>query len=409
MDTGRSYNILARKQDLRQKSYKSNMFPTFLTTLFIFTALSPLIPAVTVTTKYGKLKGLVTSYTNASGPFKSVSKFLGVPFAAPPVGELRLKAPQPPSQWKPNVRPAEKHGNICFQNPVFGAYYKPYVQNFSFSEDCLYLDIYSPNVSSRLPVLFYIHGGGFQADTSIRYPSDVLALQGVVVVVIQYRLGAFGFLTTGDSVAPGNLGMLDQVEALKWVKENIKDFGGNPNQVTIFGESAGGISVGLHLISPLSKGLFQQAIAESGVDLCFVGMQPVSYGLRYARELAQKLGCTVNLNDHYEMVACIRTKQGTDIQKAADAMAANFRFLDHMQWAPVVDKKFLLDTPRNLRKRGDFRKVPLIISFNSHEGSHVLGALASTTLGLNASLDNGTSQAFFKSFLTKFAHARDSR
>jgi len=271
----------------------------------------------------------------------------------------------------------------------------------------LYLDIYTPNASLSLPVLFYIHGGGFQADTAIRYPSDILALQGVVVVVIQYRLGAFGFLTTGDSASPGNFGMLDQVQALKWVKENIESFGGNPNKVTIFGESAGGISVGLHLMSPLSKGLFHQAIADSGVDLCLSAIQPISYGLRYAKDLAQTLHC--NTSNHKEMVACFREKKGTDIQKAANAMVTKFRFIDHMQWAPVVDKNFLNDMPINLRKKGHFSKVPLIVSFNSHEGSMLLEIIAGTSLGLNESLDKGASPTFFKSFLTKFAHARNNR
>ena len=128
----------------------------------------------------------------------------------------------------------------------------------------MYLDVYTPNVSLSLPLMVYIHGGGYDVGTAATSPSDILALQGVVVVVIQYRLGPFGFLTTGDSAAPENLGMLDQVEALKWVKENIENFDGNPGKVTIFGESAGGTSVSLHLLSPLSQDLFHQVIAEVG-------------------------------------------------------------------------------------------------------------------------------------------------
>ena len=150
----------------------------------VINSILPLIQPVTVSTKHGRIEGLVASYPNASGPVKSISKFLGVPFAAPPIGELRLKAPQPPKDWKPKVRLAKKHGSICFQNPAFAVYFRVYARNFSFSEDCLYIDVYTPNVSLSLPVLFYIHSGGFQADTAIRYPSDVLALQGLVVVVI---------------------------------------------------------------------------------------------------------------------------------------------------------------------------------------------------------------------------------
>ncbi len=359
---------------------------------------------VKVSTKYGVIEGLVASYPKASAPFKSVNKFLGVPFAAPPIGELRLKPPQPPIAWK-NVRQATKNGNICWQGKLFEFYIKIYATNFTYSEDCLYLNVYSPNVSLSLPVMVYIHGGAYEIGSAITQPSDMLALRGVVVVGIQYRLGPFGFLTTGDSAAPGNLGMLDQVEALKWVKDNIANFGGDPSKVTIFGLSAGGTSVTLHLLSPLSEGLFHQAIAEIGVDLSPFAIQPVSYGLRFAKELAQKLDCTTR--DHEAMVACIREKKGSDIQKAADTIS--YRFYDYLRWAPVVDKHFLLDTPRNLRKKKELKKVKLMISFNSHEGAASLGYMANSSFGMAASVDDGVSPSFFKEFVTKLAHARNSR
>ena len=168
-------------------------------------------------------------YPNAHTSFKSVNKFLGIPFATPPIGELRLRAPKPPQDWKPKVRLAKEHGDSCFQPKRFEFYFKRYAAsayNFTYSEDCLYLDVYTPTTNLRLPVLVYIHGGAFLGGTAITFNSDILVLHGVVVVVIQYRLGPFGFLTTGNSAAPGNFGMLDQVEALKWVKENIEHFGG---------------------------------------------------------------------------------------------------------------------------------------------------------------------------------------
>ena len=169
---------------------------TFLfVTWLIFSSFLPLITvlSITVPTKYGKVEGWTTFYPNATGEFKSVSKFLGVPFAAPPTGELRFKAPQPPKAWKPNVRPAKSHGNICLQWKTYEYLVKPFASDFSYSEDCLYLDVYSPNVNASLPVLVYIHGGSNLYGTAISFPSDILALQGVVVVVIQYRLGPFGF------------------------------------------------------------------------------------------------------------------------------------------------------------------------------------------------------------------------
>ena len=381
--------------------FKNNMFSMFS----VICAFLPLVTSEIVFTKYGAIDGLVTSYPNASGPFKSVSKFLGVPFAAPPVGELRLKAPEPPKGWKPNVLQTKKHGDVCWQGKMMEIYTKMFVPNFTYSEDCLYLDVYSPNVSLSLPVLFYIHGGGYEYGTALTYPSDLLALHGLLVVVIQYRLGPFGFLTTGDSTAPGNYGMLDQVEALKWVKDNIEHFGGDPRRVTICGLSAGAASVSLHLLSPLSKGLFHQAIAESGVDLSAFAFQPNSASLRYATDLAAKLDCATN--DHSTMLACIRKQKEVDIQEAADTLL--FESSDYVRWGPALDNYFLLDTPRNLREKGDFRKVKLMISFTSQEGAESLGAMANLSFGMAESVDNGASPSFFKKFVTNFAHSRNSR
>jgi len=347
----------------------------------------------------------MTPYPNASTQFKSVSKFLGVPFAAPPVGELRFKAPKPPKKWKPDVLQAKKHGNVCWQPKHRVKVIKFFDPNFSYGEDCLYLDVYSPNVSVSLPVMVHIHGGGYEVGTAVYHPGDILALHGVVIVVIQYRLGPFGFLTTGDSAAPGNFGMLDQVEALKWVNENIENFGGDPNKVTIFGASSGGTSVSLHLLSPLSKGLFNQAIAESGVDLSTFATQPVSYGLRFAKELAQNLDCATS--DHSAMVACIRSKKGEEVQNASALTA--YQFFSYLRWAPVVDDNFLLDTTRNLRAKGEFQKLKLMISFTSQEGAAFLGPYGRSSFGLTENVDDGVSPSSFKKFVTTFAHTRNSR
>lgn len=383
------------------------MFSTQLISFSIVCVFLPLVTSVTVSTKYGDVEGFEATYTpNAQTSFKSVSKFLGVPFAAPPIGEHRLKPPQPPLDWRPDTLQAKKNGNSCFQPKRYEHFFKRYTAsnyNFTYSEDCLYLDVYTPNVSSSFPVLVYIHGGAFSGGTAITFNSDILALHGLVVVVIQYRLGPLGFLTTGDSAAPGNLGMLDQIEALKWIKENIEQFGGDPGKVTISGESAGGMSVGLLLLSPLSKGLFHQAIAESGVDLRPSATQPFSYGLRFAKKLAQKLDCTTR--DHRAMVNCIREKEGADIQKAADTIS--FRFYNYYRWAPVVDKKFLPDTPWKLRKNGDFQKVKFMISYNSNEGAAAFRNMVNSSLSLGASVDDGVSPSMFKKFVTALARARN--
>ena len=224
--------------------------------------------------------------------------------------------------------------------------------------------------------------------------------------MIQYRLGPFGFLTTGDSASPGNFGMLDQVEALKWVKENIENFGGNPNKVTIFGESAGATSVSLHLMSPLSQGLFHRAIAESGVDLCSWAIQPTSFGVNYAKELSQKLNCPVG--NHEAMVNCIREKGAADIQNASKS-TNSYRSVDYLQWAPVVDKNFLHDTPQKLRGKGDFKRVPLMIGFTRNESADSLETMAETFFGLTESVDNGVSPVYFKTFIAKLSQALNSR
>jgi len=357
-----------------------------------------------VSTRYSDIDGLVVPYPNASGPFKSVSKFLGVPFAAPPVGELRLKAPIQPKVWA-DILQTKKHGDVCWQGKLMEIFTKMFAPNFTYSEDCLYLDVYSPNVSQSLPVLFYIHGGGYEYGTALTYPSDLLALHGLVVVVVQYRLGPFGFFTTGDSAAPGNYGMLDQVEVLKWVKDNIANFGGDPSKVTIAGVSAGATSVSLHLMSPLSNGLFHQAIAESGVDLSPFAIQPHSSALRFANHLAEKLDCATN--DHSAMLACILRQKDVDIQKASDTLPLGMP--DNLRWGPVLDNHFLLDTTRNLREKGDFRKVNLMISFTSHEGAGAVGYMANRGFGMTESVDNGASPSFFKKFATNFAHSLNSR
>ena len=334
--------------------------------LSIFYVFLPLVTSMRVPTSYGDVEGLEESYPNSSFAYKSVSKFLGIPFAAPPVGDLRMKAPKEPASWKPNVRQAKRHGNICMQKKTLEYFVRLFTQNFTYSEDCLYLDVYSPNVSQHLPVMVYIHGGGYEYGSSVTYPGDYLALQGVVVVVIQYRLGTFGFLTTGDSAAPGNYGMLDQIEALKWVKDNIEMFGGDPSSVTIFGESAGGSSVGLLLLSPLTKGLFHHAISNSGVDLSPFAIGSNEEVTNQSKMAAKQVGCEIE--DSGEMIKCLRS---------IDAL--KFSVKDANVWRPIVDGNFLLDTPRKLRRAGNFHHVPYLAGFTSQEGAYFFPQLLENT------------------------------
>ena len=210
--------------------------------------------------------GIVEGTTTAAG----IRVFRGVPFAAPPVGELRWRAPQPPKNWE-GVRPATAFGPHCMQRPVFG---DMEFRNPGMDEDCLYLNIWTPARSGaeRLPVLVYFFGGGLVAGdgSELRYDGESMAARGIVSVTISYRVSVFGFLAHPELTAEapyrasGNYGFLDQHAALAWVQANIAAFGGDPARVTIAGQSAGSRSVSAQLISPLSKGLFAGAIQESG-------------------------------------------------------------------------------------------------------------------------------------------------
>ena len=189
--------------------------------------------------------------------------YRGVPFAAPPVGDLRWRAPQPAANWQ-GVRPADKFAPQCVQG----------IPGITTSEDCLYLNVWTPakTASARIPVLVWIYGGGFSVGgTAVpTYSGEKLAQKGVVLVSIAYRLGALGFLAHPELSAEspqhvsGNYGLLDMIAGLQWIKKNIAAFGGDPERVTIFGESAGGIAVSQLCASPLAKGLFEGAISESG-------------------------------------------------------------------------------------------------------------------------------------------------
>ncbi|MDQ3918148.1 MAG: carboxylesterase family protein, partial [Acidobacteriota bacterium] len=233
------------------------------------------------------------------GPQASgVRVFKGIPFAAPPVGELRWKEPQPLKSWA-GVRQAVKFGPRCMQAPVFGD------MNFrseGMSEDCLYLNVWTPAKTDgeRLPVLVYFYGGGFVAGdgSEPRYDGESIAAKGIVAVTVNYRLGVFGFLAhpelTKESPhhASGDYALLDQNAALVWVRENIAAFGGDPRRVTIAGESAGSVSVSAQMASPLSKDLIAGAIGESGSIIGTLGAVPLAQAEQSGAKFAAELGAT---------------------------------------------------------------------------------------------------------------------
>lgn len=224
----------------------------------------------TVKTQGGSLSG--------AAPVNGVTAFLGIPYGAPPVGDLRWKPPQPPAKWD-GVRKADTFGTSCMQNQAGSRL--PWTEEFMtqgpIGEDCLFLNVWTAARApgDRLPVMFWIYGGGFNEGSSsvAVYDGAPLARKGVIVVSVNYRVGPLGFLThpeltkESEHRSSGNYGLLDQIAALRWVRDNIAAFGGDPNQVTIFGQSAGAISVSSLMRSPLAKGLFIRAIAQSGPGL----------------------------------------------------------------------------------------------------------------------------------------------
>jgi para-nitrobenzyl esterase len=224
----------------------------------------------TVRTQTGTLSG--------APPVNGVTAFLGIPYGAPPVGDLRWKPPQPPAKWE-GVRKADAFGTSCMQNQAGSRL--PWTEEFMtqgpIGEDCLYLNVWTAarTPGDRMPVMFWIYGGGFNEGSSsvAVYDGTELARKGVIVVSVNYRVGPLGFFThpeltrESEHRSSGNYGLLDQIAALRWVRDNIAAFGGDPKQVTIFGQSAGAISVASLMRSPLARGLFIRAIAQSGPGL----------------------------------------------------------------------------------------------------------------------------------------------
>jgi para-nitrobenzyl esterase len=296
----------------------------------------------------------------------SLRVFLGIPYAAPPVGDLRWKPPVLPAKWA-GVRKATKFGSHCMQGPIYG---DMTFRDSGGSEDCLSLNVWTPakTPDAKLPVMVWIYGGGFVAGTTseARQDGEHLAQQGVVVVSMNYRLGVFGFLVhpelakeSGHNSA-GNYGLLDQLAALQWVHHNIAAFGGDPANVTIFGESAGSFSVSALMASPLAKGLFQKAIGESGAAFFSTGLPFNPLSVR-EEEDSKLVGSTFGVHTLAELRAL-------PAQKLLDAFGkpgpTAFSF------GPDVDGYFLPESVPAIFAAGKQNDVPLLAGWNRDEGSY---------------------------------------
>jgi para-nitrobenzyl esterase len=320
-----------------------------------------LIVALTSTANPVKIDGGLVEGTAENG----ISVYKGIPFAAPPVGDLRWRSPQPIQGWD-GVLKADHFARACpqiqFNIPIF-----PKVET---SEDCLYLNVWTPAQSSddNLPVMVWIYGGGFAmgATSTPLYGGEQLAKMGVIVVSVAYRVGPLGFLTHPELTAEsphkvsGNYGLFDQIAGLQWVQRNIKAFGGDPGRVTIFGESAGGMSVSMLAASPLAKGLFHRAICQSGGSFHPVRMQKDNDSIQLLAgaepagvEFAKRMGAG--------SLAELRQVPPEKWQKDPAAQMGGF-------W-PVVDGYVIVGDQYKLYEAGKYNDVPVLIGTNSDEGS----------------------------------------
>lgn len=309
-----------------------------------------------VKTQQGVVQG------NVQPTFRS---FLGIPYAAPPVGNLRWKPPQAHAPWSTTLN-ATVAGSPCAQTA------SPFGQA-STNENCLFLNVYTPNpVTTNAPVMVWIHGGAFVAGEGSDYnPSATLVAQGAIVVTINYRLGAFGFLALPSLSAEdangssGNYGLQDQQFALQWVHNNIQAFGGNSNNVTIFGESAGGFSVCANIASPDASGLFQRAITESGP--CTFPFPTLASVESTDATLAANLGCSQQIAT--QQTACLRA---LTTQQILAAQPTGFNVGNSsgsiLPFSPNVDGSVLPQSPTNALLSGRFNHVPVLEGTNQTEG-----------------------------------------
>ncbi|XP_034024017.1 cholinesterase-like [Thalassophryne amazonica] len=329
-----------------------------------------------VSTKHGIVRGMFVSV-----PGGAVRAFLGIPYGKPPLGALRFRAPEPADGWE-GVRDATKFSNSCYQErdttfPGFKGS-EMWNPNTPLNEDCLYLNIWAPHFnksktqhSTLAPVLVWIYGGGFTAGTSSLDVYDGRYLsksEGVIVVSMNYRIGALGFLSLPDNKnIRGNAGLLDQRLALSWVENNIAAFGGDPKNVTLFGESAGAAGVGLHLLSPGSNTLFQRAVLQSASPNVYWATLSQKEAWERAASLAKKVDCPVSPQSAME--ACLQKIEPEKLIQLEFNVHTQPSFL-YLPFIPVVDGDFLPDNVDVLLDTGKFAKKEVVIGLNKDEGTY---------------------------------------
>jgi para-nitrobenzyl esterase len=312
---------------------------------------------LTVRTDQGRVHG---KFING----KQVRAFLGIPFAAPPVGDLRWRPPQEPGHWD-GVRDATQNGHRCMQGHMFR---DMIFQDPGPSEDCLYLNVFTPAKArprNKLPVMFWIHGGGYQAGSASepRHNGDYLPLKDVVLVTINYRLGVFGFMATPalakeNNGAAGNYGLMDMVAALQWVHDNIREFGGNPDNVTIFGESAGSFAVSTLMTATQAQQYFQKAIGESGgaMNLGAPGTPTLEQVEKRDQAWADSLGA--------KTLAELRALPAQTVLDLSLKRGAP-------RFSPVIDGSLLLEPVAAAYAAGRQSHIPLLAGWNQDENTRL--------------------------------------
>lgn len=296
----------------------------------------------------------------------SIYGFKGIPFAAPPIGENRWRPPQPPMPWE-GIRDATSYRTLALQSRYpAGSFFKQ--PDYPQDEDCLHLNVWTPSLDrkAQLPVMVWIHGGYFNYGGGAlpNYDGSNLAKHDVVVVTFNYRLGVLGFLAHPELSAEseqgvsGNYGLLDQIAALQWIQQNIAQFGGDPSNVTLFGESAGSWSISILLCSPLAKGLFHKAIGQSGAS---TGPAPFLKESRNGKIAGEKVGEAFVKATGVENLAALRQLPFSAIEIAAKA--------SNYYTEPYVDGWFLPDEPRFIMEAGQQHQVPILIGSNQDEAT----------------------------------------
>lgn len=324
-----------------------------------------------VQTKSGKVRGMtITAVTG-----KPVDAWLGIPYAQKPIGNLRFRHPRPVEKWS-GVLNTTVQPNSCVQiiDTVFGDFegatmWNP---NTPLSEDCLYVNVVVPNPRpTNAAVLLWIFGGGFYSGTNTLEVYDhniIVSEENIILVSMQYRVASLGFLYFGTSDVPGNAGLFDQMMAMQWIRDNIAAFGGNPNNITLFGESAGAVSVSLHLLSPLSRNLFSQAIMQSGSPTAPWALISREESLLRGLRLAEAVGCPHDRSDLNAVIECLRK---ADAKTLVDNEWGTLGICE-FPFVPVIDGSFLDEHPVRSLANKNFKKTNILMGSNTEEGYYFI-------------------------------------